>query len=54
MQMEVNEYTSDVTRKTSGKELEPVKPIQHPINLDSQDSLIISHKAPPKALTPYY
>ncbi len=31
-----------------------LKPIQHPANLDSSDSSIVSYKVPPKNLTPYY
>lgn len=31
-----------------------LKPIQHPVNLNSPDTNIVSYKVPPKNLTPYY
>ena len=49
----VNEYTTDYTKPVKTKEIEPLKPIQHPRNIYAEDSLIVSHKIPPKNLTPY-
>ena len=31
-----------------------LKPVQHPVNLNSPDTNIVSYKVPPKNLTPYY
>ena len=31
-----------------------LKPLQHPVNLNSSDTNIVSYKVPPKNLTPYY
>ena len=49
----VNELTTDYTKPVRTKEIEPLKPIQHPRNIYSDDSMIVSHKFPPKNLTPY-
>ena len=49
----VNENTTDYTKPASTKEIEPIKPIQHPHNIYSSDSSIVQHKVPPKNLTPY-
>jgi len=49
----LNEYTTDYTKPTKTKEIEPIKPVQHPRNIYAEDSLIVSHKIPAKNLTPY-
>ena len=49
----LNEITTDYTKPAKTKEIEPIKPIQHPRKIYDQDSLIVSHKVPPKNLTPY-
>jgi hypothetical protein len=49
----LNEASTDYTKPQRSKEIEVLKPVQHPVNLDSEDSAIISHKVPPKNLTPY-
>lgn len=49
----VNELTTDYTKPHSTKEIEALKPIQHPDNIYSEHSAIVSHKVPPKNLTPY-
>lgn len=40
-------------QKPTANSLE-LKPIQHPRELDNEDTNIISYKVPPKALTPYF
>ena len=54
----LNEYNSNIAgTKLSGKEIEPLKPIQHPKLFNSEekvDNAIISHRVPPKNLTPYF
>ena len=49
----VNEMTTDYNAPLSTKEIEPIKPIQHPRKIYDEDSMIVSHKVPPKNLTPY-
>lgn len=53
MEDNVNEYTTDYTKPITTKEIEPIKPVQHPRKIYDEDSLIIPHKVPPKNLTPY-
>jgi ribosome biogenesis GTPase A len=49
----MNEYNTDVTKSYGSKELEVLKPIQHPRNLHDPDTSIVSYRIPPKNLTPY-
>ena len=49
----MNEFNTDLTKKFGAKEKDALKPVQHPSNLHSEDTSIISHKVPPKNLTPY-
>ena len=49
----LNEVNTDYTSPVVTKEIEVLKPVQHPININSEDSAIVSHKVPPKNLTPY-
>ncbi len=48
----LNEMNTDYT-KPQRKEQEKLKPIQHPVNIDAQDTSIIQHSVPAKNLTPY-
>ena len=48
-----SEITTDYTKPIRTKEIEPIKPIQHPNNIYDKDHLIIPHQVPPKNLTPY-
>lgn len=49
----VNEMTTDYTKPITTREIEALKPIQHPKNINAENNLIVSHKVPPKNLTPY-
>lgn len=48
----INEMNTDFT-KPNAQEKEKLKPIQHPVNIDAEDTYIIRHSVPPKNLTPY-
>ena len=48
----VNEMNTDAT-KPQKQPREKLKPIQHPVNIDSEDTQIIRHSVPAKNLTPY-
>jgi len=52
----VNLLNTDVNKRTDvdPENMSLIKPIQHPRNLDADDTGIISYKVPPKNLTPYY
>jgi hypothetical protein len=53
----LNDHNTDISKiKLSSKELEPLKPMQHPRHYgeEESDNAIISHHVPPKNLTPYF
>lgn len=49
----MDDFNTDVTKPYGLMKREALKPIQHPKNLHSDNSSIVTYQVPPKNLTPY-